>query len=271
MDLRIRSAGLLFLIPLLVACAAPTPSPTPTPEPFDADGDWLLESGIVDGAAIPIVADYPITFSVDGTQVGGTSACNGYGGRLELIDGKLQFGELGSEAALCGEPDGEVMRSEAAYQQALGRITAGRGEADRLTLFGPTVELVFKRQPPLPIAEIVGTNWLLESVIEGEMVSAAIGEPATLRLEAGGTFHGSTGCRTFTGTWIEAAGRLVATQEEMAGECPGGLAGQDGLVAEGLDGSLPTIEGDRLTLTLNGGNGLVYRRATESFERADIV
>ena len=261
MDVRIRSAGLLFLIPLLVACATPTPSPTPTPEPFDATGDWVLESGIVNGAAIPIVADYPITFSVDGTQVGGTSACNGYGGRLELIDGKLQFGELGSEAALCGEPDGEVMRSEAAYQQALGRITAGRGEADRLTLFGPTVELVFKRQPPLPIAEIVGTNWLLESSLDGGVVSAAIGEPATLRFEAGGTFHGSTGCRTFTGTWIEAAGRLVATQAGMEGECPDGLVGQDGDVIQAFDGSIPTIEGDKLTLTMKGGLTLIYRRA----------
>jgi heat shock protein HslJ len=257
-----RFAGLLFLIPLLVGCATPTPSPTPTPEPFDAAGVWVLESGIVDGAAILVLADYPITFSVDGTQVGGASACNGYGGRLELVDGKLHIGELGSEATLCGEPEGEVMRSEAAYQQGLGRIVAGRGEADRLTLLGPGVELVFRRLPPMPIAEIVGTDWLLESVIDGDVVSPAIGGPATLRLDASGTFHGSTGCRTFKGTWIEAAGRLVTTQSEAAGECPGGLGGQDGAVVGSLDASRPTIEGDRLTLTMKGGKGLVYERAT---------
>jgi heat shock protein HslJ len=253
---------LLFVIPLLVACATPTPSPTPTPEPFDATGDWVLESGIVNGADIPIVVDYPITFSVDGTQVGGTSACNGYGGRLELVEGQLHIGQLGSEAILCGEPDGDVMRSEAAYQKALEMVRAGRGEADRLTLLGPGVELVFRRLPPLPISQIVGTDWLLESVIDGGVESAAIGEPATLRLEAGGTFRGSTGCRTFMGTWIEAAGQVVATQAGMEGECPSDLVGQDGAVIQGFGGSVPTIEAGKLTLTMRGGLALVYRRAT---------
>jgi len=262
MDARKRSVEVLFLIAFLAACTSNTPTATPTDAPFDATGDWILESGIVNGAAIPILVDYPITFSVDGTKVGGTSACNGYGGRLELLDGKLHIGELGSEQILCGEPDGEVMRSEAAFQEALEKVRAGRGEADRLTLLGPGVELVFRRQPPMPIAEVVGTDWLLESVIDGDVVSPAIGEPATLRLDAGGTFHGSTGCRTFMGTWIEAAGRLVATQSEAAGECPAGLGGQDGAVVESLDGSRPTIDGDRLTLTMKGGRGLVYRRAT---------
>ena len=94
-------------------------------------------------------------------------------------------------------------------------------------------------------------------------VRAAIGEPALLRLDENGSFHGSTGCRTFTGSWVEANGRLVATQTTMAGECPGGLGGQDGAVAEAIGGSLPAIEGDRLTLTKPGGEALVYRRATE--------
>jgi hypothetical protein len=49
----------------------------------------------------------------------------------------------------------------------------------------------------------------------------------------------------------------------MAGDCPGGLSGQDQAVAEGVGGSTPTLEGDRLTLTMNGGTALVYRRATE--------
>lgn len=257
------SATLLFVIPLLVACAMATPSATAPPEPFDATGDWVLESGVVNGADMPILADFPITLSVDGAQVGGTAACNGYGGRLELVNGYLHVGELSQETALCGDPNGEVMRSESAFMQALGRISAGHGEADRMTLSGPTAELHFRRLPPLPIADIVGRDWLLEAVIDGDVVSPAIGEPATLRLEAGGTFRGSTGCRTFTGTWLEAAGQLVATQSEAAGECPGGLGGQDGAVVGSLDGSLPTIEGDRLTLTMKGGKGLVYRRATE--------
>jgi heat shock protein HslJ len=256
------SATLVLAIPLLVGCATTTPSPTAPPEPFDATGNWVLESGLIIEGAIPILADHPITFSVDGAQVTGTAACNGYGGHLELVNGYLQVGELSAETALCGEPDGEVMRSEAAFIQALGRIATGHGEGDRLTLFGPTTQLVFRRLPPLPISQIVGVDWLLESVIDGGAVSAATGEPATLRFETGGTFLGSTGCRTFTGSWIEAAGQLVATQAGMDGECPGAGVGQDGAVIQAFDGATPAIEADKLTLTMKGGLALVYRRTT---------
>jgi hypothetical protein len=49
----------------------------------------------------------------------------------------------------------------------------------------------------------------------------------------------------------------------MEGECPGGLGGQDQAVAESVGGSTPTIDGDRLTLTMSGGTSLLYRHATE--------
>ena len=255
MRLVVRRAALLFLTGMLAACQPGAP-----PEPVDASGDWVLERGTLAGAAIPIVADHPITFSVDGSEVGGQSACNYYSARLELAEGRVTL--MSGTAMACGEPHDAVMRSEAAFLQALEGVRAGRVEADRLTLAGPTVELVFARRAPIPIAEIVETDWVLESVIDGD-VAAAIGEPAPLRYEDDGTFHGGTGCRTFTGKWIVAQGRLLATDTTMAGECPGGLGGQDGAVAEGVGGSTPTIEEDRLTLTMTGGTALVYRRATE--------
>lgn len=256
----LRVAAVLLLSIGLASCGSTAPTPTPPFEPVDASGDWILESGTLDGAGIPVLADYPITFSVDGTEVGGQAACNDYGGRLTLVDGQIRLGQTSSTAMLCGDPDGEVMRSEAAFGRALGEVRAARLEGDRLTLTGPAVELVFNRQAPIPLAELVGTDWVLESVIDGDVASAAIGDPATLRLDKDGSFHGSTGCRTFTGTWIEAAGRLAATQLAMEGECPDGLAGQDGAVAEAIDGALVSIEGDGLTLTKNGGSSLVYRR-----------
>jgi len=250
----------LFLIALLAAC---TSTPGPTPEPFDATGDWVLESGSVNGAPIPVLADYPITLSVDGTEVGGQSACNFYGGRLEVVNGQVRLAQTSSTAMACGEPDSDVMQSEAAFVQALGEIRAARGETDRLTLFGPTAELIFTRRAPIPIVDIVATDWVLESVIDDHVAAAAIGEPATLRFEENGTFQGSTGCRTFSGTWVKARGQLVATQMSMEGVCPGGLGGQDGAVAEGVGGSFAKVEGDRLTLAKNGGAALVYRRATD--------
>jgi heat shock protein HslJ len=262
MDTRKRPVWLLLLVVLLAACASTMSSPTHPAAPFDANGDWVLESGTVAGAPLPMVADYPITLSIDGEQVGGQSACNDYGGRIELIDGQVRITETSGTAMRCGDGDA-VMRSEEIFLRALSEVRDARGEGDRLTLVGPTVELVFTRRAPLPMAELVGTDWILESITDGDVVRAAIGQPALLRLEGNGTFDGSTGCRTFTGSWVEAQGHLVATQTTMAGECPGGLGGQDGVVAEALGGSLPAIEGDRLTLSKPGGVELVYRRATE--------
>lgn len=255
-----RLAALSFLTALLAACTSAAVNP-PT-EPVDANGDWVLESGNVGGAAIPIVADHPITFSVEGAEVGG-QACNFYGGRLEHADGGVRVGLTSSTQMACGEPDDPVMRAEAVFMQGLGEVRAARVEADRLTLAGPAVELVFARRPPIPFADIVEVDWVLESVTSGDVVAAAIGEPAPLRYDDDGTFHGGTGCRTFQGRWIIARGRLRATDTAMAGECPGGLGGQDQAVAEGVGGSSATIEGERLILTMNGGTALVYRRATE--------
>ena len=240
------------------------PSAPPAAEPVDATGAWILDKGTVDGQPIPVVADHPITFSVDGSTIGGTAACNHYGATLKLVDGVLRFDELGSTAMLCGEPDGDVMLSEAAFHRALGGVVGARREGPLLVLFGPTVELLFSRLAPIDVAALVGTDWVLESVVDGDVVSAADGEPGLLRFDVDGTFGGSTGCRSFTGTWTEFQGEVTATQMTMDDrDCPADLAEQDGTVTDVVGGSRPTVEGDRLTLTANGGRGLVYRRATD--------
>ncbi len=239
------------------------PSPPPAVEPVDATGDWILDKGVVDGQPIPIVADHPITFSVDGSRVGGQAACNGYGAELKMVDGVLRFAEMGSTAMLCGELDGDVMRSEAAFHLALEGVVGARRDGPRLVLFGPTVELRFSKLAPIPVAALVDTDWVLESVVDEGVAAAAAGNPAPLRFDVGGTFDGGTGCRTFTGRWIETQGRIVATDMTMDGDCPVDLSRQDGTVSDVVGESVPSIEGDRLTLTTNGGRGLVYRRAAD--------
>ena len=124
---------------------------------------------------------------------------------------------------------------------------------------GPGVELTFDRLPPVPVAALIGTDWALESLISGDAVSSVAGEPATLRLEADGTFNGSTGCRTFKGRWVEANGGITPTDLGMEGECPPELAEQDRHVVGVLEGFRVSIDGDALTLTGERGEGLSYR------------
>jgi len=259
-------AAIISLSALLAGCGLGMPGSDPSApaEPVDASGAWVLDEGALEGQPIPIVADHPITFSVEGSTIGGTAACNHYGATLAMVDGVLRFDQMGGTAMLCGDPDGDVMLSEAAYLRALGHVVGARRDGERLVLSGPGVELVFSRLAPVPIEALVGTDWVLESLVDGEVVADAGGEPGLLRFDVDGSFGGSTGCRSFTGTWTEFQGELTATQMAMdERECPADLAAQDSTVTDVVGGSRPSIDGDRLTLTANGGRGLIYRRAPD--------
>ncbi len=102
--------------------------------------------------------------------------------------------------------------------------------------------------------------WILETLIEGETASTVGGDSATLLLTADGTLTASTGCRALTGTWLENGGVIVVPTLSADGECPSDLTRQDSLVVTVVaDEFRAEVEGDRLTLTSMGGDGLVYR------------
>ena len=253
--------GWILLFLLATACASPGGS-SPTSEPgADPQGAWRLVDGQSATGPIPLVDDHPITISVADSSITGVAACNRYGARIEPGPGGIVLAELGMTAMACA-PD-EVMRSEAAFIEALSAVRSIRTEGDALVLEGPGVELRFAGLPPPPTAELLDTTWELETLIVGDVATPAMGEPASLLVRADGTFTGSTGCRTFDGSWIEDGAQLLATQMAMDDRvCPEELADQDNHVVSVIgDGFVPTIDGDLLTLVDPGGIGLVYRAA----------
>lgn len=255
------AALLVAVLATLAVCACggsgATAAPTGGAAMVDASGDWVLESGVLDGVPIPLVAGSPVTMTVEGTQVGGTSACNGYGTSVGLIDGRLQFDEWSSTAMLCED---EVMASETAFVAAMTRVTAAARDGDTLVLTGDDVELRFIPVEPLPIGDIVDRVWALESIVEDGATRPAGGEPATVEYRPDGTFSGSTGCRSFTGRWLESQARIVATEMSMDQlDCPPELADQDGLVTTVVGQAQASVEGDALRLMSRGDLGLVYR------------
>jgi len=244
---------------ILVACASVgTPPTSPSGDPFEPQGSWELTSGRVDGAEIPIVDDHPITLTIEGSKIGGTAACNSYGGRLTVTDGRLEIGDLGMTAMGCDAP---VMAAEGAYTAALTAVESIGGDGGELVLSGPNVELRFAALAPPPTAEVVDTTWVLETLFVGDVASAPLREPATLELRSDGTFSGSTGCRSFSGEWLEQGEQIVAPSFGMDGsECPADLRQQDDHVVSVIgDGFVASVVGDLLTLTDPGGVGLVYR------------
>ena len=253
---RILAIGLLGL--LLGACAL-----IPGAANAALNGEWRLQSGTNQGAPISIPATHPITLKIDGAEVGGVSACNHYGGTLEINGTTIKISALSMTEMACQE---DAMAAEAAYLAALPRVTGAARDGDRLVLSGPNVELRFTRVEPVPNADLVGPRWTLESLISGQVVSSVIGDPApTLQLKADGTLAASTGCRNLTGHYTVSGSHVTITLDpyDLIG-CAEPMGSQDTHVLKvfgAADGLTVAIEGSSMTLTA-GTRGLGYRVVT---------
>ena len=122
--------------------------------PASLDGEWQLQAGTNQGQPVPIVAGSRVTLTIDGAQVGGTAACNSYGGTLRVDGGSITIGQLIQTEMAC--LDGRLMASEAAYLAALSRVTSAARDGATLRLTGPNVELRFALVPPVANARDKG-------------------------------------------------------------------------------------------------------------------
>lgn len=247
-----RGVSLLALIVGLVACAAPRP-----PDSGGLSGDWELVAGIVDETHLTPIDGYRVTLSFDGTAIGGTAACNGYFGTFTADDGHMTVSGIGSTEMACSPV--EIMELEALYLDALPRVTAFTIEGE-LALSGDGVVLSFNRLPPMPVAQITDTVWVLDGLVQGESVSTVMGERATLELFTDGSLLGSTGCRTLNGHYVVERAQVKFTDFSAVGECESDLQAQDGHVVTVLgDGFRAEVDAQTLTITSAGELGLIYR------------
>ena len=233
---------------------APVPAAAPDVEAGDPSGAWVLTSG----PTAPI-SGFDVTVEIDGARIFGTAACNGYGGTVEIGDGTISVDELGYTQEGC-EPD---------VQQLEQDFLASLADADRYVVSGEQLQLTtpqgtwrFDRVAPPLIDEIVGTRWVLEALIDGNDVSreADTGD-AFVELFADGSVVGATNCRTLTGMWIATGTEIAFTTFGADGDCPSDEA-QDidtRIIAVLGDGFGAEIDGEQLTLTSRGNQGLTYR------------
>lgn len=106
------------------------------------DGDWLLVEGTGPEGEIPIVEDHPITLSIEGEEIGGTAACNSYGGQAVVSGDQLTLREIVQTEMAC--PGEGVMDAEAAYLDALLSVHTHERDGERLELLGEDTRLVFE-------------------------------------------------------------------------------------------------------------------------------
>ncbi len=246
---------------LAVGCVAVmiTGCGAPAQQSDDPTGiTWELTDGVVDGDPVRIVDGYPITLSLTDEGAGGTAACNGYGGMYEIAGAQITFTELiWTEMACVAEG---VMESEQTYLKGLLLVDAYSMTEDSLILSGEQVRLDFIALPPVATAELTGTVWVLETLLDGEAASSVNGDRATLELFTDGSMLGSTGCRTLDGQYIVSGAEVAMTEMTAHGECSAELEAQDSHVVTVLgDGFRAFVEGQLLTLTSSGDLGLVYR------------
>ncbi len=251
-----RATILIMLLTLASGCRLVPGGGTP----LAVDGEWQLQSGTNQGQPIPIVPGSRVTLKIDGDQVGGSSGCNIYGGTITLDGSKVTISALSMTEMACEEPR---MASEAAYLAALPRVTSVERSGDTLVLSGPEVELRYALVPPVPDAALVGTRWMLESLISADVASSTVKE-APLRFGDDGKVSVSTGCRDLTGSYTVSGARVEMTLDPYdLYACGGALGDQDSHVLAVIGTSFDfAIDGDALTLTA-GEHGLAYRVATE--------
>lgn len=265
-DMRNVIIRTALVVPLLLAASAAcgddadpaSPTVDPTVEPgvtSDPTGSWRM----VDGAAAPI-SGWDVTMTIEGAQIGGTAACNSYGGTVAWDgDGSFAVGELAQTEMAC-EP-AEVMELERTFLASLATTVEFEVDDEQLTLRGPDGSTwTFELLPPIPTAELVDTRWILDGYVADDAVSNEQGmDAATLTLHADGTVTGSTNCRDLSGSWIQSGGEILLAQLAAEGSCTNAAADLDGRILEVLgDGFTVEIDGQRLTITSRGGVGLTF-------------
>ena len=248
-----------LLIPaILVLVVAACGTEPPLAEPIDLTGSWQLTSGSHRGESLEPISTHPVTIEFTADRIGGTAACNSYGGTFDASTGSVTISELSITEMACDPP--ETMELERAYVDALLAVNEAVIEGTTLTLSGPETTLEFEELPPVPTADLLGTVWVLDGLVSGDSVSSVAGDRATLELVSDGSLLGSTGCRILTGTYVETAGSIETPMLTADGECPGDLFDQDSQVVSVLEGPFRAeVDGQSLTLTGSGGEGLTYR------------
>jgi heat shock protein HslJ len=254
-------AGLLILIPLLIAAGCTGKPPAPSDLPLNGTG-WTLTGYVSNGTSLQALNGTTVTLNFgDEGHITGLAGCNHYFASYTIKGTAITIEQAGSTEMYCTAPG--VMEQESAYIALLSKASSVKAENDRLSLAdakGTTILSFARMVPPAP-EPLVGTNWTLDSFHTADAVSSVIaGTTITAVFGEDGNVVGSAGCNryfasyTVTGTSISISS---AGSTKMYCTGPGIMQQESSYLASLSRTSTFTINGNRLSLADAKGTTLL--------------
>jgi heat shock protein HslJ len=226
------------------------------------DGRTFLSTAVTDGAAAKVLAPETrirLVFNADGS-LGASAGCNSIGGTYRVVDGVLDV-EPGAMTEMgCDEARHAQDAWLIEFLASDPRIVLSGNDLGLSS--GTTAIRLLDREVAEPDLPLAGTQWVVDSIIEGEAVSSVPdGARATLRIAEDGSAVIQTGCNEGGGRVVLDGAQIRFTDlvsTDMA--CVDGRADLERAVMAVLNAESATwtIDAGRLTITA-GGAGLSFQ------------
>jgi len=254
-------AGLMILIPLLIAAGCTSTSPEPSGLSLNGTG-WTLTGYVPNGTSLHPLDGTAVTLIFGDTgQVTGSAGCNHYFASYTVTGTSLSIGGTGSTMMYCTAAG--VMEQESAYLALLGKVSSVAAGNDTLAFAddkGTTILTFARIVPPAP-KPLAGTTWTLDSISTADAVSSVVaGTTITAVFDKNGSVTGSAGCNhyfasyTVTGTSLSIGG-TGSTKMNCTG--PGVMQQESAYLALLGRAAGFTITGNRLSLADANGTALL--------------
>ena len=248
---------------LATGCAGMAPGAPPSGSPPSIVGRTFVSTAVTEGGAPrPLVPGTRITLSVTDGLLQASAGCNHLSAPVEVRRHRLVVGELASTDMGCA-------RERHEQDEWLAGILAAdpsyvlRGT--RLLLTSGATEIRMAEAPATgPDRPLVGTEWHLESLLEGDTASSLPpGTGATVSFTESSISVRVVDCNQGTGDVVIAElavkiGSLAMTERACLPD-PSAVEHAVVTVLRGVVGYV--IDGDTLTLRQPAGPGLVLRAA----------
>jgi heat shock protein HslJ len=256
---RIRTAAAAaLLLAAAVACSSGS-----TDDDVLGPGRSFVSTGVTeDGAPFALVPGTRITLRVDGRTLGANAGCNHISGAATIDDGRLLLGDELTMTAIGCEPRAQAQ--DEWLVSVLGSEPTWQLDGDVLTITsGPTTIELLDEEVALPDTALVGTTWVLETVVDQETASSLpAGARATIEFGADGRIEGANSCNGF-GSAYTASDTTIAfgpVTQSLAGCDLDRAAIEAHVMSVVVEGDVAyEIDGDVLTLIGADGHGLAYR------------